>query len=180
MALDCLQRTLETIYRIDGPVPVCDYRIDGNCLEILLGAGATSRQRESLIVHRDDEYTNLALYVADSVVLRARTFRGLRFRSTSARSARRLLRCDEGVSHFVYFTFCGVASRPRFTYRARASGRGRQVLVLGVLRPVGLAATLERFDAFALAPVVRGQERYMAANGAATLARWLRVVERGR
>ena len=102
-ALACsLQGALEHLYRIEGAADVADFRVDRDVLTAALGPSADGC-RETLLVRADEDETLVALFLCDDVERRAQHFLQLP--------------CDqgldafcvalEGVSHFVYFTYCG-------------------------------------------------------------------------
>ncbi len=174
-----LQGLIETLYRLDGSLSVADYHIDGSTLDVLLGAGATSAHRELLVVHHDGEYTDLALYIADEVLVRARTFLEDRGDLDAFCAA------TEGVSHFVYFTFCGERlDRPVSQIELELQAEIDKFLVVRLFAPVGEDLIPRLFEQIRLADRLTPseQERYVVANRAGRrYARWLdRQIVRGR
>ena len=167
-----LQRIIETIYRIDGSLSVADFRIDGRCLEIFLGNKA-KHHRETLLVHHDGEHTDLALYIDDEILLRAG-----RFLRNPQGHLDAFCVATEGVSHFVYFTFCGEQQeRPVSQIELELQAEIDKFLVLKVLYPVQDPSLVPRlFENFQLAQHLSKteQERYLVANRAGKrYARWL-------
>jgi hypothetical protein len=173
-----LQSTLETLYRIDGTLSVADYRIDGRTLEVLLGKDPKDH-REMLVVHHDGEYTNLSLYISDEVLIRARTFLEDRGDLDAFCAA------TEGVSHFVYFTFCGEQlDRPVSQIELELQAEIDKYLVVRLFAPVGDDLIPRLFEQITLVDRLSASEieRYVVANRAGRrYARWLdRQIARGR
>lgn len=104
VALDALlQQALEQLYRIDESPPVEDFRIDREAFGGLLGRAADA-QREALLVQSVGDETRLALFICDDVMAKAERF------SVSPPDIATLdafCVAAEGVSHYVYFTYCG-------------------------------------------------------------------------
>lgn len=174
-----LQSLIETLYRIDGFLSVTDFRIDGSTLEILLGAGATSGQREMLVVHHDGEYTDLALYIDDEVLLRAHTF------LEGSGDLDAFCAATEGVSHFVYFTFCGERlGRPVSQIELELQAEIDKYLVMRLFAPIGDDLIPKLFEQITFADRLTDaeRERYLVANRLGRrYARWLdRHIARGR
>ena len=166
------------MYRIDGTLSVSDFRIDGTLLELILGEGATDENRESLVVHHEGEHTDLALYIADDVIVRAQAFLHSAGAMTLPPNLDEFCVATEGVSHFVYFTFCGDRlDRPVSQIELELQAEIDKFLVLRVLLPVSGPHLMEKlFDQFRLmdrlSPVER--ERYTVANQAGRrYARWI-------
>lgn len=175
-----LQKIIETMYRIDGTLSVTDFRINGAILEVLLGDGATSSRRESLIVRHDGEYTDLALYIEDGIRVRAHAFLEDRGVDMDAFCA-----ATEGVSHFVYFTFCGAQlNRPVSQIELELQAEIDKFLVLRLFAPVedDLVGRLFEQIRFHESLTPDEQERYVVANRVGRrYARWLdRQIVRGR
>ncbi|MCK6546205.1 hypothetical protein L6R52_10175 [Myxococcota bacterium] len=178
-----LQRALENIYRIEENASVADFRIDVELLESVLGSGARDTHRETLLVQEEGEHVDLALYIAEEVVGRARSF---------ARDAGEALDhldafcvATEGVSHFVYVLFCGARERPVSHTELELQAEIDKFVVLRVLFELSGSALLERlYDHFQLAERLshHERERYTVANRAGRrYARWLeREFARGR
>ena len=102
-SLPCqLQSALEQLYRIEGPVDVTDFRVDRRVLSHALGKSADGC-RETLLVQNADEETLVALFLCNDVERRAQHF--LQLPSDQGLDA--FCVALEGVSHFLYFTFCG-------------------------------------------------------------------------
>jgi hypothetical protein len=183
-----LQQTLEILYRIDGTLSVTDFRIDGEVLEGVLGEGACETHRETLVVREAGEETDLALYIADEVVVRAHAF----VEAKAGGAADPLVHLDafcvatEGVSHFVYLTFCGTRQlRPVSQIELEIQAEIDKYLVLRVLFTIpGTNLVSRLFDRFRLAERLTSheQERYQVANRAGRrYARWLeREFSKGR
>jgi len=173
-----LQGVLETMYRIDGTLSVADFRIDGRTLEILIGKPAADR-REMLLVHHDGEYTNLSLYIADEVLLRARAF------LEGCGDLDAFCAATEGVSHFVYFTFCGEQlERPVSQIELELQAEIDKYLVVRLFAPAPGDLIPQLFEHIRFADRLSALEleRYVVANRAGKkYARWLdRQIARGR
>lgn len=174
-----LQRLLESMYRVDGTPPVEAFRTPRVVAEAL-GAG-----REALLVHEDGEHTDLGLYVDEAEVARAARALAARARGehVADEDVDGLAVLVEGVSHFVYFTFAGLAheravSRIELELQAELD----KFLVLRLF--FGVDGTFERlFRRFELAAHLdaEGVERYaVASSRASRYARWLeRRMRRG-
>ena len=172
-----LQETIETLYRIDGELSVADYRIDGRTLEILLGK--RTEEREMLLVHHDGEYTNLSLYIDDEVLLRARAF------LDGCGDLDAFCAATEGVSHFVYFTFCGgQLDRPVSQIELELQAEIDKYLVVRLFAPISGDLIPQLFEQIRFADRLSAleRERYVVANQAGRrYARWLdQQIARGR
>ena len=164
-----LQRIIEGLYRIDGTLSVADFCIDDHTLRIMLGDVA---HRETLVVRHDGEYTDLALFIEEDVLSRARAFLeegGLDLDAFCA--------ATEGVSHFVYFTFCGAQlERPVSQIELELQAEIDKFLLLRLHAPSGEDLVTKLFEEIRLAAHLSTdqQERYLVANRAARrYARWL-------
>jgi hypothetical protein len=174
-----LQSTIETLYRIDGSLSVADFRIDGRTLEVLLGKGASNSHRELLLVHHDGEYTNLSLYIADEVLVRARGY------LEGCGDLDAFCAATEGVSHFVYFTFCGEQlDRPVSQIELELQAEIDKFLVVRLFASTGDDLIPRLFEQIRLSEALSEleRERYVLANSAGRrYARWLdRQIVRGR
>lgn len=175
-----LQKIIETMYRIEGTLSVADFRVGGTFLEILFGNGATVSKRESLIVRHDGEYTDVALYIDDEIRARAHAFLEDRGVDIDAFCA-----ATEGVSHFVYFTFCGEQlDRPVSQIELELQAEIDKFLVLRLFGPEENDLVSRLFEQIRLADHLSPdeQERYLVANRVGRrYARWLdRQIARGR
>jgi hypothetical protein len=179
-----LQRALGEIYRIELTASVQDFRINGEILEAVLGAGAMGVHRETLVVLDQGEHADVALYIADEVVDRARTFvAGL---AGPLEHLDEFCVATEGVSHFVYLLFCGEQQdRPVSQIELELQAEIDKFVVLRALSPLAGHHLLERlYDRFHLAERLSAEERerYRVANQhGRRYARWLdREFTRGR
>lgn len=169
---------LEGVYRIDGPLDVGDFRIARTELAEILELRPEAR--ESLVVHQSEEATHLALFICDDVMAGAGNFlkdvvnseKGLHLNLDAMCVA------TEGVSHFVYFTFCGerqdrAVSQVELELQAEID----KYLVLRTVCGIGGDALIEAlFDQFELDSGLSAEERerYQLANRLARrYARWL-------
>ena len=165
-----LQCLLETVYRIDGSPRVSDFRIDRETLE-RFGA-VEEHRREVLLVHEDEDETFVALFIAQDVLRRAAPF------ATEKVDLDALCVAVEGVSHFVYLTFCGTSlERPVSQIELELQAEIDKFLLLRFVfghGADGLVQTL--FDRYTLTDGLDGEEvgRYRTANRVARrYARWL-------
>jgi hypothetical protein len=170
-----LQQAIESIYRIDRTAPIADFRIDAEILCALLGDDADEKHRETLVVRpAEGEHVDLALYIAEEVVDRAHEF----ILRAELAHLDEFCVATEGVSHFVYLTFCGEKQdRPVSEIELELQAEIDKYLVLRLLCPIpsdGLVARL--FDQVRFADRLSAveRERYQLANRAGRrYARWL-------
>lgn len=180
-----LQRAIEGVYRLDEGLDVADFRVDRDALQdvLQLPEGA----RETLVVHQDADETFVALFIEDEVMHRAGAFfAGLPRGDTAVhRHLDAVCVATEGVSHFVYFTFCGQAQdRPVSQVELELQAEIDKFLLLRIVWGLGGPALREAlFDSFELGPHLTDEARlrYVVANRAARrYARWLdHTLERG-
>lgn len=170
-----LQAVLEAVYRLERNFEVADFRIDAEVMQFALPQDGTPT-REALLVHVEDDETHLALFIADEIRHRAATFFSKCTPSEEHLDA--ALVATEGVSHFVYFTFCGEQQeRPVSQIELELQAEIDKYLVLrlacGLGGPALIEALFDRFELDAgLSP--EAQERYQVANRAGRrYARWL-------
>ena len=180
-----LQRSIESLYRLETIEEVGLFCLAREHLEHFLGqtAGPT---RECILVKESDEFTDVGLYVADEVRQRAEQFLAVRVSGPSSALDHIDQFCValEGVSHFVYLTFCGAAQeRPVSRIELELQAELDKFLFLRLTYPhpelvdrlfvqVRIDPTLDKLEV----------ERYELANERARrYARWLdRQIERGR
>ena len=174
-----LQDSLENVYRIETGLAVADFRIDRAALQIVLPKRAEAC-RETLVVAESAEETYLALFICDEILAGARAFESAA--ETSSEDLRPHLDAicvaAEGVSYFVYFTFCGgTYDRPVSQVELELQAEIDKFLLLRLtcgLRGEDLIEAL--FDRFALDPKLSDEERarYRLANRIGRrYARWL-------
>ena len=174
-----LQTTIESIYRIDGSPPVEDFRVDAGQVIELFGAKARPN-REALLVSQDGEHTDVGLFVDEDIANAAHRFLSERENSDDLDSFCAAL---EGVSHFVYFMYCGLAqSRPVSLLELELQAEVDKYLLLRLFYPhEGLFDRL--FVGFQLDDGLDGEaaERYRRASAEASrYARWIdQRIERG-
>ena len=179
-----LQQVLEVIYRVDGPARVADFCMGQDHIDALFGANASRYQREALLIDpsrvEDEDEVGLGLYVDDQIVAEAEQF---------AQTARHPSGIDsfcvavEGVSHFLYLTYCGAAlERPVSKIELELQAEVDKYVLLRILFDV--PALVDRL--FYRIRIDHGlshaeQERYVVANqNAARYARWIeRAFARG-
>jgi len=162
---DTLQRTLETIYRIDGPEAASGYRIGREHVEAYF-PGASSRMREVLVVANDGEYTDVGLYLADEVLHAAERFADRPCDTTLDAFCVAV----EGVSHFVYFTYCGARqARPVSQIELELQAEVDKYLLLRLLSPrEDLVSRLFVDIRFAAGLAPEEAARYRVANNEAS------------
>ncbi len=180
-----LQRSIQHLYRLEAIEDVADFCLQREHLEHFVG-GDSERTREVLLVKDAGEFTDVGLYVAEEVRQRAERF----LEVTVSGPESTLEHMDEfcvaleGVSHFVYLTFCGAAQeRPVSRFELELQAELDKFLLLRLTYPhpelverlfvnVRIDDTLDRLEV----------ERYELANDRARrYARWLdRQIERGR
>ena len=165
-----LQEILEAMYRLDGTPSIGDFRIDERTARIFLTD--SERVRESLVVRAGEEYTDVALYIKEAVMMSARAFLEGQAWEIDAFCA-----ATEGVSHFVYFTFCGgQLDRPVSQIELELQAEIDKFLVLRLFGPEegNLISRLFEQVRFAEHLSLGERERYLVANRVARrYARWL-------
>ncbi|HET9621988.1 MAG TPA: hypothetical protein VFP84_11515 [Kofleriaceae bacterium] len=106
-ALGRMQRGLEALYRVDTGVAIGDFMVGSELRDALVSA---RRPREQLLVHEADGELALALFIDPGVIANL----------AAHDPARRLgdhnfgdfVLALEGVSHFIYATWCARLERP--------------------------------------------------------------------
>jgi hypothetical protein len=168
-----LQRALGEIYRIEVEASVADFRIDRRALEVFLGSGICRHHRETLVVHDDGDQVDVALYIADEVMDRARAFMT---RETAAHLDEFCV-ATEGVSHFVYLFFsCEQQDRPVSQIELELQAEIDKYLVLRTFMEGGEPLIARLYDRFELTGGLSEveRERYRIANQQGRrYARWL-------
>jgi hypothetical protein len=105
--LRALQGGLESMYRVETDLDVCDFLVGGDEREALQVERAP---REQLLIRRDDEGLQLGLFV-DERTLENLAMRDPR-RRLDAQNLQDFLLAIEGVSHFVYLVHRARQERP--------------------------------------------------------------------
>lgn len=170
---DQLQQTLEVLYRVDAPASVEAFRMGPAHVDLYLGRGTSERRREALVVAgSSDGCTDVGLYLSDGVLGAAKRFIEERMLDAIDGFCAAL----EGVSHFLYFTFCGATQeRPVSQVELELQAEVDKYLTLRVL--LGASDLVERlFSTFTLDANLSDEEteRYRVANRQARrYARWL-------
>lgn len=175
-----LQKTIETIYRIDRTACVADFRIGEEVLSCFAESASVDHNREALLVREHGEIVDLALFISDEVMLRARAFA-----EQGEGHLDEFCVATEGVSHFVYVTFCGDQDRGVSQIELELQAEIDKYLVLKLAYPQLSEELVPRlYDRFRLSERLthRERERYTVANRAGRrYARWLhREFSRGR
>jgi hypothetical protein len=171
-----LQQALEALYRIEGPANVDDFRIDASQLALVMGCEPSVSDREMLLVLEDGEHTDIALFIDDEIAIDAEAFIGALGAEDRAKLVDAFCVALEGVSHFVYLTYCGARlSRPVSRIELELQAELDKFLLLRLLFPMPeLIGRL--FDRFEIDRSVaeEDRERYHVANQRARrYARWL-------
>lgn len=170
---DLLQNTLEHLYRIDGAADVADFRLDRDSLTEVMGPSAQDL-RETLLVQEDDDQTWVALFLCEDVERRAQDFLQIQ----CPRGLDAFCVAVEGVSHFVYFTYCGArqeraVSRVELELQAEID---KFVLLRAALGMSGPRLRSTLYENFALdeglADTERARYRFANRHGR-RYARWL-------
>lgn len=105
--LRALQGGLESMYRVETDLDVCDFLVDGDERAALRVERAP---REQLLIRRDDDGLQLGLFV-DERTLENLAMRDPR-RRLDAQNLQDFLLAVEGVSHFVYLVHRARQERP--------------------------------------------------------------------
>ena len=105
--LRALQGGLESMYRVETDLDVCDFLVDGDERAALRVERAP---REQLLIRRDDDGLQLGLFV-DERTLENLAMRDPR-RRLDAANLQDFLLAVEGVSHFVYLVHRARQERP--------------------------------------------------------------------
>lgn len=174
-----LQQSLEHLYRLDESPPVEDFRIDRDMFVQVLGQGAT-RQREALLVQHAGEETRLALFICDEVMDRARRLDT----EPDTHTLDAFCVATEGVSHFVYFTYCGERQqRPVSQVELELQAEVDKFVLLRVLLAMDGEALVEAlFDNARLHDELDAEEReryQLAHRLGRRYARWFERTARG-
>lgn len=162
-----LQRALEEVYCLDAVPPVEAFTVPPGLLSL------GEHVRESLLVQHDGDETLLGLYIAEEVLAGA-----AQFAAQSSGELDEFCVATEGVSHFVYFTFCGAAQdRPVSQIELELQAEIDKFVVLRFVCGEPRAdLVLALFDRMELRPDLSPaeRERYTLANQAGRrYARWM-------
>jgi hypothetical protein len=168
-----LQQTLENIYRLERTASVSDYRIGEEILSCFVADASIDPSREALLVHENGEVVDLALFISDAVMKRAHAFA----EASDQEHLDEFCVATEGVSHFVYVTFCGEQERSVSKLELELQAEIDKYLVMRLARPRLTDELVPRlYDRFRLSERLthRERERYTLANRAGRrYARWL-------
>jgi hypothetical protein len=158
-----LQKTLEYFYRVESPVLAQEHRISESQLRALFGRGFNIPRREALYVSQSAENdTDLGLFIEASQVHDAEKF----VRAPQSGSLDAFCVALEGVSHFLYLSYCASAlQRPVSQLELELQAEVDKFLVLRLLFGIKDAAT-RLFTNFRLHENVpkNEQERYRIAH----------------
>lgn len=169
--LRALQGGLETMYRVETELDVCDFLVGGEERDAI---GVERAPREQLLIKHDAEGLQLGLFVDE------RTLENLAMRDPRRRldghNLQDFLYAVEGVSHFVYLVHRARQERPVSAVELELQAEVDKYLVLRLCLAVPGRVLVERlFDHFRLherlSPGER--ERYRVANQVGRrYARW--------
>ena len=171
--LSRLQRTLQYLYRVDSPVDANDFRLKPEHLSLLLGQGSEPHPREALyLIPSDDHHIDIGLYICPEEVKRAQNF----VKAPRTGSVDSFCVALEGVSHFLYLTYCSAAlERPVSQLELELQAEVDKYLLLRLL--FGVRDAMSRlFNRLRLHPSVTSdaEERYIVAhNSASRYVRWM-------
>jgi hypothetical protein len=167
--LRALQGGLESMYRVDTELDVCDFLVGGD-----RGGWSTERTpREQLLIRQGDGEMELALFVDE------RTLENLALRDPERRldenNLNDFLLVVEGVSHFVYLAYRAQVERPVSAVELELQAEVDKYLVALLVSwdqaggpPVDLRERLFARVTFAGDLSREERERYELANSAAS------------
>lgn len=171
--LNRLQQTLQYLYRVDSPVEANDFQLHPEHLSLLLGEPNKERPREALyLIPGADQTTDIGLYICPHEVRRAEKF----IDAPKTGSVDSFCVALEGVSHFLYLTYCSAAlQRPVSQLELELQAEVDKYLLLRIL--FGVRDAMSRlFASLHLHPSVTpdSEERYIVAhNNASRYVRWM-------
>jgi hypothetical protein len=164
-----VQRGLEALYRIEGGAPVGEFVVDETVRDAVVPAsGPDRRPREQLLVCEDRGELAIALFVCPAVL--ANLAANDPARALGPHNFGDFLLAVEGVSHFVYATWCARADRPVSPLELELQAEvDKYVLCLLLAAPGAARSALLRrrlFGDVAYEPDLSPDEasRYRAAN----------------
>jgi hypothetical protein len=168
-----LQCLIEDLYRLESPLRVEDFCVDAASLVDVVDLRG---KREMLLIVTDEHATDVGLFIAEEVIEGAQRFVDSTDVLDRADAIDDFCVALEGVSHFVYFMFCGNAqTRPVSLIELELQAELDKFLFLRLLCPV--PELRERlFARFRLREglLPEEEERYRVANARAhRYARWL-------
>ncbi|MFO0723653.1 MAG: hypothetical protein U1E65_07735 [Myxococcota bacterium] len=168
-----LQRLIEELYRVEGAPPVEDFCVEAQHLGDVVDLRG---KREMLVIVSEEDSTDVGLFLAPDVISGATRFLEARAGADHSVNIDDFCVALEGVSHFVYFMFCGATqARPVSLIELELQAELDKFLFLRLLCP--LPELRERlFARFTLRTGLSAeeQERYQVANARAhRYARWL-------
>lgn len=172
-AATTIQSLLEVMYRVDGPHPVGAFGVPRCFIESLLGEERAATKREAFLVQSHEDGADLGVFIEDEILSAAEEMlevaqAGAALSATSPAGLDALCAALEGVSHFLYFTFCGACmDRPVSQLELEVQAEIDKYLALTLLFPGDRGALVGRlFDAIAFLPDLSPAEyeRYAVAN----------------
>lgn len=173
--LERVQRGLEALYRVDTGVAVMDFVVGRELRDALVAA---RRPREQLLVCEHDGALELALFVDPAVLANLAAHDPAR--ALGDHNLGDFLLAVEGVSHFVYASWCARGERPisQLELELQAEVDKYVTCLLTAAPEVAISSALRRrlFGDVAYDDGLDGDEhaRYRAANdNAQRYARWL-------
>jgi hypothetical protein len=168
--LRALQGGLESMYRVETDLDVCDFLVDGEGRDSLRVERAP---KEQLLIRRDEEGLQLGLFV-DERTLENLAMRDPR-RRLDERNLQDFLLAVEGVSHFVYLVHRARQDRPVSAIELELQAEVDKYLVALLVSwdqaggpPVDLRERLFARVTFAGDLSREERERYELANSAAS------------
>jgi len=168
-----LQQTLEYFYRVEGPVSATDFCIRKDQIDALFGRPAEPHPREALYLSAGrDATTDIGLFIDPAEMRKAERF----VRAPQGDKLDAFCVALEGVSHFLYLTYCQVAlERPVSQIELELQAEIDKYLLLRVI--FGFKDSVSRlFQGFSWHESVKeeAQERYRVAHQQAKrYARWM-------
>lgn len=171
--LNRLQQTLQHLYRVESPVDADDFRLQPEHLSLLLGEHSKIKPREALyLIPGEDQTTDIGLYVCENEVQEAQKF----VDAPRTGSVDSFCVALEGVSHFLYLTYCSTAlERPVSQLELELQAEIDKYLLLRIL--FGIRDAMSRlFANLRFHPSVTPdlEERYIVAhNTASRYVRWM-------
>ena len=168
-----LQQTLEFFYRVEGPVSAEDFCIRKDQLDALFGRPSSPHPREALyLTAGEGETTDIGLFIDPKEIQKAEGF----VLAPEGDKLDAFCVALEGVSHFLYLTYCQVAlERPVSQIELELQAEIDKYLLLRVL--FGFKDSVSRlFKNFSWHESVKqdAKERYRVAHQQARrYAHWM-------
>ena len=181
-----IQRSIESVYRIETPEEVERFCLERHHVDFFVSDELKAR-REVLLIRDEGEHANIGLYLAEEVRQRADRFAR---RSEWPDAEGSFAHIDdfcvvlEGVSHFVYLTYCGgTQDRPVSRLELELQAELDKFILLRLAAPIpNLVDRLFSGVRYHEELDPQEHERYRIANDRAKrYARWMdREIDHGR